>query len=72
MRSAAFIPNLESAQSLIAKAEAGLEKALGELRLAPRAEKVRISDTLECAFAELRSARAELARVEALIAAEDT
>lgn len=54
------------------KAEAGLEKAMGELRLAPRAEKVRISEVLESAFAELRSAKAELARIEALIATEDT
>ena len=63
----ALVPTLESARSAIAKAEADLEEALSQVQAAPRAQKVRISEVLEVAFAELRDAKGKLARLEALI-----
>jgi hypothetical protein len=59
---------LESAKSAILKAEGGLETAVSEIRAAERWEKVRISQALESAFEELRHAKAELARIESMIA----
>jgi hypothetical protein len=59
---------LESAKSAILKAEGGLEAAVAEIRAAERWEKVRISEALETAFEELRHAKAELARIESMIA----
>ena len=58
---------LESARTAISTAEAGLEVAIGEIRAAPRWEKVRISEVLESAFDELRRAKTELARIESII-----
>lgn len=71
MRFDVLTAKLESAKLAIATAEADLEVAMGELRAAPRWEKVRISDVLEAAFDELRAAKSELARIESMIA-EDT
>ena len=59
---------LESARTAISQAEADLEVAIAEIRTAPRSEKVRISDSLEAAFEELRRAKTELAHVESRIA----
>jgi hypothetical protein len=61
---------LNSARSAIASAETDLEVAIGEVRAAPRWEKVTISDSLEAAFEELRRAKTELARIESIIAEE--
>jgi len=61
---------LSSARVAIASAEADLEVAIGEIRTAPRSEKIRISDSLEAAFDELRRAKTELARIESVIAEE--
>lgn len=68
MRFDVLSAKLESAQSAIVQAQADLEVAMGEVRAAPRSEKVRISDSLEAAFDELRRAKAELARIESTIA----
>ena len=68
MKVEALVPKLEKAQSAISKAEGDLEKAISDLRAAPRAQKVGISVALEAAFSELRGAKAELERIEALIA----
>lgn len=65
-----IVPKLESAKSAIAKAEADLERAMSQVRVAPRWEKVGISAVLEVALAELREAKAELARIEAAIATD--
>jgi hypothetical protein len=51
-------------------AETALAMLLLELRRAPRAEKVTITDVVENAFARLRSARHELARLHDLVAAD--
>ena len=68
MKVETLLPKLERAKSAISKAEEDLEKAIGELRVAPRAEKISISAVLEAAFSELRTAKAELERIKALIA----
>ena len=59
---------LNSAKSAIAHAEAELEVAMGEIRSAPRWKKVRISESVEAAFEELRRAKTELTRIESTIA----
>lgn len=52
-------------------AETALATLLLELRRAPRAEKVTVTDVVENAFARLRTARQELARLHDLVAADD-
>jgi len=59
---------LNSAKSAILHAEEELEVAMGEIRAGPRWEKVRISESLEAAFEELRRAKNELMRIETTIA----
>ena len=68
MKTELLIAKLDSAKTAITKAEADLEKAIGEIRVAPRAQKVSIDEVLEDAFARLRTARAELVDIEELIA----
>jgi hypothetical protein len=62
-----FTAKLESARVALATAETDLGAAIGEIRAAPRWEKIR-SEVLEAAFDELRRAKAELARIESMIA----
>jgi multidrug resistance efflux pump len=68
MRFDVFTAKLESAKAALATAEADLGAAMGEIRAAPRWEKVRISEVLETAFDDLRRAKADLARIESMIA----
>ncbi len=51
-------------------AETALATLLLELRRAPRAEKVTVTEVVENAFTRLRTARQELARLHELLAAE--
>ncbi len=51
-------------------AETALAMLLLELRRAPRAEKVTVTEVIESAFARLRAARQELARLHDLVADE--
>jgi hypothetical protein len=67
MRFDALAAKLQCARTAIAQAEGDLESAIGEIRDAPRCEKVGMSEVLEAAFEELRRAKAELARVEVMI-----
>lgn len=55
---------LEDARSDVEQAEARLEGVLAELRVAPRAEKVRVSRAIEEALERLRNARAKLSVAE--------
>lgn len=63
-----LIAKVQLAKIALAQAEANLEKAIREIESAPRSEKVTISGPLEDAFDALRSVKAEVAELEALIA----
>jgi hypothetical protein len=61
---------IEFALAEVDAAETALATLLLELRRAPRAEKVTVTDVVENAFARLRTARQELARLHDLVAVE--
>jgi hypothetical protein len=52
-------------------AESALSALLGEMDVAPRAEKTTVSRVVEDAFGKLRSAKADLADLEKLISEDD-
>ncbi len=68
MKKELLLTKLGPAMREIADAEAELEKALGELRVSPRAEKANISEALESTFSKVRAAKTRLLELEALIA----
>ncbi len=63
----AFLARVTSAKNEMIAAESELEKALGEIRVAPRAEKTTISAIVEAAFENVKSARAKLVQLEQLL-----
>ena len=67
MRFDVLTAKLAAAKAAISLAEAELQVAMAEVRSAPRSEKVRISESLDAAFGELRRATTELARIESTI-----
>lgn len=69
---ALLITKVHAAKLALAEAETNLERAMSELSSAPRWQKVTISESLEYAFATLRSAKVELAELEALISRSET
>ncbi|HEY8040144.1 MAG TPA: hypothetical protein VIF15_10140 [Polyangiaceae bacterium] len=58
---------VEDAAREILAAEDQLEKALREIRIAPRAEKTTISALLEAAFLKLKAARTRVLELEKLL-----
>jgi hypothetical protein len=70
MNKNAVMEKLAAAKSELALAEDDLEKAIREIRVAPRAEKTAIGGVLEDAFARLRAARAALVDIEGLLASQ--
>lgn len=66
----AFLTRVTTAKNEMMAAEGELEKALGEIRVAPRAEKTTISAIVEAAFDNLKSARAKLVELEQLLRKE--
>ena len=62
---------LDAALAEVDAAETSLAVLLLELRRAPRAEKVTVTEVVEGAFARLRAARHELARLHELVANDD-
>lgn len=66
-----LVSKVEAAKLAIAKAQSDLEAAINEIRVAPRAEKIALSDVLEDAFEKLRAAKAELLEIEALLIDRD-
>jgi hypothetical protein len=67
MKTKLVVTKLESAKSAIMKAEEDLEKAISDIRVVRRAEKIAISDVLEDAFAKLKIAKTALIEIEALV-----
>lgn len=70
MNKKALLDKLQAAKTEMNAAEADLEKLLREIRVAPRAEKTTMSDVVQKAFAELRSAKARLLELEELVVEE--
>jgi hypothetical protein len=62
---------LQSARDAIAKAEADLETALNAVQVAPRAEKIAISQVLEVAVQRVRELRLEVVNLEAMVKEHD-
>jgi len=59
---------LEAARSALEGAEVEIDRLLGEIPLAARAEKTTIPQAIEAAFSKLRTARSRLDEIEKLIA----
>ena len=64
MRIEEMAKKLQTAKDAIAKAEAELQDALAQVRVAPRAEKIAISQVLEHAVARVHAARVEVTDLE--------
>ncbi len=58
---------LDAALQEVTAAEAALEGLLRELQVAPRAEKVTVTQIVETAFRRLRTAREQLAKLHELV-----
>ena len=70
MKKQGILTKIESAKGAIAAAETDLEKALGDLRRSPRAEKTTVSEVIESAFQKLRASRLDLADLEEILTKE--
>ena len=70
MNKKALLEKIAAAKVEMGAAEVDLEKVLREIRVAPRAEKTTMSDVVQKAFVELRSAKARLLELETLVAEE--
>ncbi|MBN2575730.1 MAG: hypothetical protein JXP73_14280 [Deltaproteobacteria bacterium] len=66
-----LLPILSLARQELSEAERELDKALGEIRVALRAEKIGISIVVEDAFARLRRAKSRLVAIEARLSSSD-
>lgn len=62
------LATLEAGKRAVEEAEAELERALSELRIAPRAEKTSVSAALESALSRVRAARASVVAAERVLA----
>jgi hypothetical protein len=65
------LEEIRVAKNGVADAESDLTRLLKELQVAPRAEKMAISEALQGAFQKLRDAREHLDNLETLILGED-
>jgi hypothetical protein len=70
MNKAAVLAKIEAAKNEMTAASSDLERILREIKIAPRAEKTKISEVVEKAFAELRAARAKLVELEQELGAD--
>ncbi|WP_437808474.1 hypothetical protein [Sorangium sp. So ce1078] len=58
---------ITAAKQEITDAETNLEKALGEIQVAPRADKMAVSEVVQEAFTKLRAARTNLVELEGIV-----
>ena len=65
------LEELRVAKTCVNDAETDLATLLNEIEVAPRAEKMAISEALRQAFQKLRDAREHLGKLEKLLGAED-
>jgi hypothetical protein len=64
-----LLPVISSARQELSEAESELDKVMGEIRVALRAEKTSIASVVEAAFARLRRAKSKLAELETKLSA---
>lgn len=67
MNKQAILDKIKVARQELSDAEANVGKALGELKVAVRADKSMIGETLEAAFKKLKLANENLVALEKLI-----
>ena len=65
------LEELHVAKTCVNDAETDLARLLNEIEVAPRAEKMAISEALRQAFQKLRDAREHLGKLEKLLGADD-
>ena len=61
---------ISAAQQELSAAESELERVLGEIRVALRAEKTGVTSAVEDAFAKLRRAKSRLAALQAELSSD--
>jgi hypothetical protein len=66
-----LLPMLSLARQELSEAESELDKVMGEIRNALRAEKTAITSAVEDAFARLRRAKSKLAELETKLSANE-
>jgi hypothetical protein len=71
MKTELLLEKLISAKTALTAAETDLERALAEISVAPRAQKVTVSEVVADAFDKLREARKEIAALETLVREEE-
>lgn len=62
-----LLEKITAAKQEITDAETNLEKALGEIQVAPRADKMAVSEVVQEAFTKLRAARTNLVELEGIV-----
>lgn len=67
----ALLDKIEHAKRELVAAETDITRLLSEIIQAPRAEKKAVSEVMESAFSRLRSAKGELAELEAMIVSDE-
>ena len=71
MKDESILEEIQVAKDSVAGAESDLAALLKKIEIAPRAEKMTISEALQSAFQKLRGAREHLGKLEALIRGDD-
>ena len=66
-----LLPMISSARQELSEAESELDKVMGEICVALRAEKTSIASVVEAAFARLRRAKSKLAELETKLSASE-
>ncbi|MGK3986606.1 hypothetical protein WME99_26405 [Sorangium sp. So ce136] len=66
-----LLEKVAAAKQEIADAEGNLEQALGAIQVAPRADKMAVSEVVQEAFTKLRAARTNLTELEGIVLAEE-
>ncbi|WP_437303692.1 hypothetical protein [Sorangium sp. So ce388] len=66
-----LLEKVAAAKQEIADAESNLEQALGAIQVAPRADKMAVSEVVQEAFTKLRAARTNLTELEGIVLADD-
>lgn len=66
-----LLEKLTTAKQEITDAEGNLEQALAEIQVAPRADKMAVSEVVQEAFTKLRAARVNLTELERLVLSDE-
>jgi hypothetical protein len=66
-----LLPLVSLARQELSEAEGELDKVMGEIRVALRAEKTSIASVVEAAFARLRRAKDKLAQLESKLSSDE-